>query len=109
VRGLFPRVAKKIEISILGSKVRCAEFSLDGRADSGENRRAFSDERHQRREKRSGSRSEQRACSWLGHCQGNPEMRKLLRKQDFAPEAIVTDNLRSFGACHPGARSFSAA
>jgi hypothetical protein len=36
-------------------------------------------------------------------------MHKLLRKQDFAPEAIVTDNLRSFGAYHPGARSFSAA
>jgi len=32
VRGLFPRVAKKIEISILGSQVRCGEFSLDGRA-----------------------------------------------------------------------------
>ena len=32
VRGLFPHVAKKIEISILGSQVRCGEFSLDGRA-----------------------------------------------------------------------------
>jgi hypothetical protein len=36
-------------------------------------------------------------------------MRKLLRKQGFAPEAIVTGKLRSYGACHPGARSFSAA
>jgi hypothetical protein len=32
VRGLFPRAAKEIEISILGPKVRCGEFSLDGRA-----------------------------------------------------------------------------
>jgi transposase-like protein len=30
-------------------------------------------------------------------------MRKLLRKQGFAPEAIVTDKLHSYGACHPGA------
>jgi len=34
VRGLFPRVAKKIEVSILGSQVRRGEFSVDGRADS---------------------------------------------------------------------------
>jgi hypothetical protein len=36
-------------------------------------------------------------------------MRTLLRKQRFAPEAIVTDKPRAYGACHPGARSFSAA
>jgi len=43
------------------------------------------------------------AAFWFGHCHGNPAMRKLLRKQGFAPEAIVTDKLRSYGACHPGA------
>jgi hypothetical protein len=37
------------------------------------------------------------------------EMRKLLRKQGFAPEAIVTDKLRCYGACLLGARRFSAA
>jgi hypothetical protein len=37
VRGLFPRVAKKIEISVLGSPVGRGEFSSDGRPDSGEN------------------------------------------------------------------------
>jgi hypothetical protein len=36
-------------------------------------------------------------------------MRKPLRKQGFAAEVIVTDKLRSYGTCHPGARSFSAA
>jgi hypothetical protein len=41
VRGLFPRVAKKIEISVLGSPVGRGEFSSDGRPDSGENRRAL--------------------------------------------------------------------
>jgi hypothetical protein len=41
VRGLFPRVAKQIEISNLGSQVVHGEFSLDGRPDSGENRRAL--------------------------------------------------------------------
>jgi hypothetical protein len=41
VHGLFPRVAQKIEISVLGSQVVRGEFSLDGRPDSGENRQAL--------------------------------------------------------------------
>jgi hypothetical protein len=36
-------------------------------------------------------------------------MHQLLRTQGFAPEAIVTDKFRSYGACHPRVRSFSAA
>jgi hypothetical protein len=108
VHGLFPRVPQKIEISVLGSQVVRGEFSLDGRPDSGENRQALAMSRI-KGAKKVGSRSERRPRSWFGHCHGNPEMRKPLRKQGFAPEAIVTDKLRSYGTCHPGARSFSAA
>ena len=41
VGGLFPRGAEEIKISILGSQVVRGEFSLDGRPDSRENRRAL--------------------------------------------------------------------
>jgi hypothetical protein len=107
VRGLFPRVAQKIEISVLGAQVVRGESHLTGGL--GRESACVSDERHQRREKgRVPGRSDGRVSD-LGIVTETRRCAPLLRKQGFAPEAIVTDKPRSYGACHPGARSFSAA
>jgi hypothetical protein len=63
VRGLFPRVAQKIEISVLGAQVVRGESRWTGGL--GRESACVSDERHQRREKgRVPGRSDGRVSGW---------------------------------------------
>jgi hypothetical protein len=91
VGGLFLRGAEEIKISILGSQVVRGEFSLDGRPDSRENRRALAMSAIRSREKVPG-RGDGRV---RGLSIVTPGDAQNVRKQGFAPEAIVPDKLRS--------------
>ena len=94
VRGLFPRVAEEIKISTLGSQVVSGEFSLDGRPDSRKNRRALAMSAIKSREKgRDPGRSDGRVRG-LGIVTKTRRC-ATVRRQGFAPEAIVPDKLRS--------------
>jgi hypothetical protein len=101
VGGLFPRGAEEIEISILGSQVVRGKSSLDGRPDSHENRCALAMSAINSREKgRVHGRSDGRVRG-LGIARKRGDA-QTVRKQGFAPEAIVPDKLRSDDALDSG-------
>jgi hypothetical protein len=91
---IIPRVAEEIKISILGSQVVRGEFSLDGRPDSRKNRRAFAMSAIKSRE-RVGFPVGATAAFVVWASSRKPGDAQTVRKQGFAPEAIVPDKLRS--------------
>jgi hypothetical protein len=93
VGGLFPRGAEEIKISILGSQAVRGEFSLDGRPDPRENRCALAISAIKSREKVGFTVGATAAfVVWALRKRGDAQ---TVRKQGFAPEAIVPDKLRS--------------
>src|SRR5712671_5262279 len=94
VGGLFPRGAEEIKISILGSQVVRGEFSLDGRPDSRENRRALAMSASAVA-KKVGFPVGATAAFVVWALSRKPGDAQTVRRQGFAPEAIVPDKLRS--------------